>query len=78
MSYEKFSVVISEMTGVQVEDIKETSSFRDDLSVDSLQMVNLLIQLTERFGTSLDQIMISDDLFTVGGLYKAMQGGNLL
>lgn len=75
MGFEHFCIVISELTHVPLHKINESSSFRDDLGIDSLQMVNLLIQLSERLGIPFEHLIGSDDIFTVGSMYRAFFGG---
>ena len=41
--------VVSEVTGLKEEDIKPTTSLRDDLKMDSLQRMTLFIALEDEF-----------------------------
>jgi len=47
---EEIKQVISEQLGVKLEEIKPTASFRDDLGADSLDAVELIMALEEKFG----------------------------
>jgi len=47
---EKVKSIIAEQLGVKVEEIKEESSFVDDLGADSLDTVELVMALEEEFG----------------------------
>lgn len=47
---EEIKQVISEQLGVKLEEIKPTASFRDDLGSDSLDAVELIMALEEKFG----------------------------
>jgi acyl carrier protein len=72
MTLEHFCQLISEISNVPVEEIKEDSSFRDDLGIDSLQMVNLFTHLSILFNVGVEVIESSDDLLTVHNLYRAL------
>ncbi|MFK8905684.1 acyl carrier protein [Streptomyces sp. YS-3] len=48
--------IISEITDVPVGDIREESSFADDLGTDSLSMLEIAVAAEERFA-----VMIADD-----------------
>lgn len=47
---EKVKEIISEQLGVKKEEIKEESSFIDDLGADSLDTVEVVMALEEEFG----------------------------
>jgi acyl carrier protein len=72
MTFNDFCRFISGYTHTPVEDIKENTSFRDELGIDSLQMVNLIVVLAEKMEAELNAIRGSDDFATVGRLYQAM------
>ncbi len=69
---EKIKSIIAEQLGVKKEEIKETSSFIDDLGADSLDTVELVMALEEEFG-----IEISDEdaekMRTVGDAIKYIE-----
>ncbi|MCX5667695.1 MAG: acyl carrier protein [Candidatus Omnitrophica bacterium] len=48
--FEEIKQVVSEQLGVKSEEIKPTASFRDDLGADSLDAVELIMALEEKFG----------------------------
>ena len=48
--FEETKQVVSEQLGVKPEEIKPTASFRDDLGADSLDAVELIMALEEKFG----------------------------
>ena len=48
--FEEIKQVVSEQLGVKPEEIKPTASFRDDLGADSLDAVELIMALEEKFG----------------------------
>jgi acyl carrier protein len=61
--------VISEISNIPLEEVQEQSSFKDDLGIDSLQMVNLILEIHTKFGVELNKIQSNDDLATVGSMY---------
>jgi acyl carrier protein len=69
---EKVKSIIAEQLGVKKEEVKETSSFIDDLGADSLDTVELVMALEEEFG-----IEISDEdaekMRTVGDAIKYIE-----
>jgi len=48
--FKEIKQVVSEQLGVKPEEIKPTASFRDDLGADSLDAVELIMALEEKFG----------------------------
>jgi acyl carrier protein len=54
--YERVREVLSEQLGVDENEITEEASFQDDLDADSLDLVELIMELEDQFG-----IKISDE-----------------
>jgi acyl carrier protein len=54
--YERVKEVLSEQLGVDENDINEEASFQEDLEADSLDLVELIMELEDQFG-----IKISDE-----------------
>jgi acyl carrier protein len=54
--YERVKEVLSEQLGVDENDINDEASFQEDLEADSLDLVELIMELEDQFG-----IKISDD-----------------
>jgi acyl carrier protein len=54
--YERVREVLSEQLGVDENEINEEASFQDDLDADSLDLVELIMELEDQFG-----IKISDE-----------------
>ncbi|SSY70805.1 acyl carrier protein [Alysiella crassa] len=45
--------IVAEQLGVSIDDVKNESSFQDDLGADSLDTVELVMALEEAFGTEI-------------------------
>ncbi len=54
--YERVKAVLSEQLGVEEGEINEEANFQEDLDADSLDLVELIMELEDQFG-----IKISDD-----------------
>ncbi|EHM94780.1 acyl carrier protein [Actinomyces johnsonii] len=59
--------IVSEESGVDAEDITRSTTFAQDLDVDSLGLLTIATQVEERFGVALDDSLIPT-LPTVGAL----------
>lgn len=70
-TFEKVAAMLSEHKGIDAEVIKEDSTF-SDLSLDSLDTVELIMQFEEEFGVSLS---VSEELKTVGDFVKIIEEG---
>ena len=54
--YERVKEVLTEQLGVDEDQLNEDASFQDDLDADSLDLVELIMELEDQFG-----IKISDE-----------------
>tara|TARA_B100000686_G_C16337112_1_gene736017 strand:- start:206 stop:451 length:246 start_codon:yes stop_codon:yes gene_type:complete len=54
--YERVKTVLVEQLGVEEGDINEAASFQEDLDADSLDLVELIMELEDQFG-----VKISDE-----------------
>lgn len=59
------AAIVHEVTGVAPEDVTPEKSFVDDLDIDSLSMVEIAVQLEDRFGVKVPDDELNN-LKTVG------------
>ncbi len=68
--FEQIRTIIAEQLGVDEEEIKQETSFVEDLNADSLDLVELIMSLEEEFSKAGKNIEISDEdaekIVTVG------------
>ena len=57
--------IVNEVAGVDVEDVQLEKSFVDDLDVDSLSMVEVVVEAEEKFGVTIPDDEVKN-LKTVG------------
>jgi acyl carrier protein len=76
MKFEEFCAVLFSLLEQEPVSVSETTSLRDDLGVDSLQMVNLITDMADRFDVPFDHFIENvDKLDSVGGVYEIVKGG---
>jgi acyl carrier protein len=73
MNINEFRQLISEVTNMPVDTITPQASFKDDLAIDSLQLVNLVIEVAGRLKSDLKNIQSLKDISTVQGFYNLLQ-----
>ena len=59
--YERVKSIVADKLGVDEGDVKEGSSFVEDLNADSLDLVELIMAFEEEFSTDEDVVEISDE-----------------
>jgi acyl carrier protein len=59
--YERIKTIVIDKLGVDDSDVKEESSFTEDLNADSLDLVELIMAFEEEFTTDEVPVEISDD-----------------
>ncbi len=68
--FEQIRTIIAEQLGVDEDEIKQETSFVEDLNADSLDLVELIMSLEEEFSKGGKTIEISDEdaekILTVG------------
>lgn len=70
---EKVKDIIAEQLGVKKEEIKQESSFIDDLGADSLDTVELVMALEEEFGVEIPD-EDTEKMTNVGEAVKYIEG----
>ena len=71
--FEKLCALIAEQLGVEADTVTADTSFVDDLSADSVDLVDLSMALEEEFGMEEMEEEDISSIVTVGDLYKYMQ-----
>ncbi len=75
MKFNEFSKTLFELIDMEPILVLETTNFKDDLEVDSLQLVNLVIAIAEHYNIPFETfIQNTDKIQTVGGLFKIVEG----
>jgi acyl carrier protein len=74
MLIDEFRQMIADISKVPVNQIQKHSSLRDELGIDSLQMVNLIVEITQRTGFELNRIESFNEIQTVGSMYHVLYG----
>ncbi|MEH7332618.1 acyl carrier protein [Neobacillus drentensis] len=64
-TFEKLKPIISDQLGVNMEEIKLESSFKDDFVADSLDMVDLTMEIEDEFAIEISD-KVAKTLQTVG------------
>ena len=65
MIFEKIKAVLAEQTGIDESEITMESTFTEDLNIDSLDMVELVMELEEEYGIEIDEDD-ADKIKTIG------------
>lgn len=71
MGFEKLQMIISEVLGVQAEDVLPEMSFVDDLGADSLEIFQIIMVIEEEFDVVIDENAI-EMIETVEQAYQAI------
>ncbi|MBR1914673.1 MAG: acyl carrier protein [Lachnospiraceae bacterium] len=69
---EKLKEIIAEKLGVEIEEIKEESRFREELKANSLDLFELVMAIEEEFGNSIPSEDL-EKLVTVGDVISYMK-----
>lgn len=64
-TFEKLKPIIADQLGVKMENIKAESSFKDDFDADSLDMVDLTMEIEDEFAIEISD-KVAATLQTVG------------
>jgi len=70
--FEEIKQIVIEQLGVKPEEVKPTASFKDDLGADSLDAVELIMALEEKFGIEISDID-AEMMLTVNDVIKYIE-----
>lgn len=70
--FEELKALIVEELNIEEAEIKETSSFKEDLGVDSLDLFELVMSLEEKFEVEIPSEDL-ENLLTVGDVVKYIE-----
>ncbi|WHZ04969.1 acyl carrier protein [Neobacillus sp. YX16] len=70
--FEKLKPIIADQLSVKMEIIKLESSFKDDLEADSLDMVDLTMEIEDEFAIEISD-KVAETLQTVGDVVKYIE-----
>ena len=59
--FERIRDITADKLSIEMDEIKQESSFADDLNADSLDVVELIMALEEEFGSEDEPLEISDE-----------------
>jgi acyl carrier protein len=71
-TFEKLKPIIADQLGVKMENIKLESSFKDDFEADSLDMVDLTMEIEDEFAIEISD-KVATTLQTVGDVVIYIQ-----
>ncbi|NYE07179.1 acyl carrier protein [Bacillus niacini] len=71
-TFEKLKPIIADQLGVKMENIKMESSFKDDFEADSLDMVDLTMEIEDEFAIEISD-KVAATLQTVGDVVTYIQ-----
>lgn len=76
MEFSDFSKIMFRILDMEPVPVLETTVFKEELEIDSLQMINLVIGVAEHFAIPFETfIQNTNNIQTVGGLFKVVKGG---
>ncbi len=71
-TFEKLKPIIADQLGIKMENIKLESSFKDDFEADSLDMVDLTMEIEDEFAIEISD-KVAATLQTVGDVVNYIQ-----
>lgn len=71
-TFEKLKPIIADQLGVKMENIKPEASFKDDFEADSLDMVNLTMEIEDEFAIEISD-KVAATLQTVGDVVNYIE-----
>ncbi len=72
---EKIFKLVAQATKTDISEIKESTSFIDDLNLDSLDMVELMMNMEDEFGVEIPESE-TEKLKTVGDVIQFLKSKN--
>ena len=73
-TFEKVRDIVADQLGVDKEEVKEESTFVDDLGADSLDIVELIMRFEDEFGVEIPDEK-AEKIKTVYDIVKYIDGG---
>ena len=73
-TFEKVRDIVADQLGVDKEEVKEDSTFVDDLGADSLDIVELIMRFEDEFGVEIPDEK-AEKIKTVDDIVKYIDGG---
>lgn len=74
MDFEKFKEILKENTKVDINKVNENSNFKTDLGLDSIDLLQLVVSVEEKFNIKLD----NDKLMSINTVSDAIKAFNEL
>ncbi len=71
---EKLLQILAEQLDMEVEELTDDKSFTDDLDMDSLDMVEMTVELEQELGVSFEQEKLAE-IKTIGDLAGLIEQG---
>ncbi|MEO2075639.1 MAG: acyl carrier protein [Bacillus sp. (in: firmicutes)] len=71
-TFEKLKPIIADQLGVKMENIRLDSSFKDDFEADSLDMVDLTMEIEDEFAIEIND-KVATKLQTVGDVVNFIE-----
>ncbi len=75
MDFEKIKEVVAEQLGVDVTELTEETSLKDDLNADSLDLFQIIMSLEEEFGIEIPT-EDTESIGTIGDIEKYLSKKN--
>lgn len=72
MILEKLQEIVADKLGIEVEEVKAESSFREDLQADSLDLFEIVMGLEDEFGVAISNEDV-ETIKTVGDAVKYIE-----
>lgn len=73
MDFDRIRKIIASVLGVDVSEIKEETTFIEDLGADSLDVYQIVLKMEEEFEIHIDAIVI-ENIRTVGDVLTLIRG----